>query len=118
MLAVFIGGGLGSLVRVLIVSLFSYSFYEIPLGTLLVNWFGSAGIAIVYTMGKEKLTDNSKRFWMTGFFGGFTTLSIFNWEAFELIQTGHIVSYIAYVLLTLVGSSFIVRIILQKGRFI
>lgn len=115
MIAVFLGGALGSLLRVLCMVLVPGFSSGFPLATLLVNWVGSAGIAWAYLNFQEKTNVFWKLFWMTGFFGGFTTMSIFSVETWELIQSDRLLLALTYILLTFFGSVGIVKWIFIRG---
>lgn len=115
MIAVFLGGAFGSLTRALCMVLIPELSSGFPIGTLLVNWLGSAGIAGAYLYFQEKTTAFWRLFWMTGFFGGFTTMSIFSFETLTLIQTDQWLLAITYILLTLFGSVGIVKWIVDRG---
>ncbi|PJK17383.1 fluoride efflux transporter CrcB [Chryseomicrobium excrementi] len=109
---VMIGGALGAVFRALFATLLPLSLWGLPLATLLANWVGSAAIGYVSLLA---LSPGWKRFWMTGIFGGFTTMSLFSFESLTLIQEGNLLGWILYSFLTLVGSTVIVRWIRLKG---
>lgn len=87
-----------------------------PVATLIANLLGSAAIATLSLIGPERLHSKWQKFWMTGVLGGFTTMSIFNWEALQLIQQEELVIYAVYVGLTLIGSVLMARFVLKRGR--
>lgn len=115
MIAVFLGGVFGSLSRALCMMLIPELSSGFPIGTLLVNWLGSAGIAAAYLHFQEETTAFWRLFWMTGFLGGFTTMSIFSFETLTLFQMNQWLLAIMYIGLTLFGSVGIVKWILYKG---
>lgn len=109
---VMIGGALGAVFRALVATLIPLSLWGLPIATLLANWVGSAAIGYVSLL---TLSPGWKRFWMTGIFGGFTTMSLFSFESFTLIEEGNPIVWILYSCFTLVGSTMIVHWIRLKG---
>lgn len=93
-LAIFFGGGLGSLARYGIsIMLRTYSL-DFPLATICVNIIGSLilGFTIALFWNKAPLSpffhDTLKIAITVGFCGGLTTFSTFSWETFDLIKNG------------------------------
>jgi CrcB protein len=96
-LAVAFGGAAGALCRYIL------GIY-VPLSTLLANIAGSflLGIVTAYST-QNKIKDWIKIGIGTGFCGGFTTMSTFSKETFELLAGGNWLKGILYILTSLVG---------------
>ena len=116
MLVVMLGGAVGTLLRAGLSYSIPFGLFGIPIATLIANLLGSAMIARISLIRSEMIQDNWRKFWMTGVLGGFTTMSIFNWEALQLIQQGEFLVYAVYVGLTLHGSVLVARFVLKRGR--
>ena len=95
---VFVGGGLGALLRYL-ASLTVGG----PLATLTVNLAGCFAIGLI-AAAVPPVAGNVRLFFMTGILGGFTTMSAFSLDALGLWQRGQPVPALAYVAATLLGS--------------
>ena len=93
-LLVFLGGGLGSVLRFLISKNLN-PLTSIPLGTLLVNFSGSLLIGLFLGMGlkQELLSPNTTLLLATGFCGGFTTFSAFSFENQALLKAGDYINF-------------------------
>lgn len=101
-LAIFIGGGLGSLSRYGIsILLRAYSF-NFPFATLLVNIIGSfiLGFTVALFWNKAHLNETAKLAIAVGFCGGLTTFSTFSWETFDLIKNGEFILAVIYALIS------------------
>ncbi len=89
-LAVFIGGGLGSIIRYLFgVFLNRTNPHIFPIHTLSANVVGCFVIGLVFAFfaSRADLSSNLKLFLTVGFCGGFTTFSTFSYETINLLQT-------------------------------
>ncbi len=102
-IAVFIGGGLGALVRyILYLVMPNYSY--LPLATLVANFFGCfiATVVFVYFTIKSGLNPAFKVFLITGFCGGLSTLSALSLELLTFIQSDDYLRAFVYVLSTVI----------------
>jgi len=61
-----------------------------PLGTVVINITGSFLIGLLMTLFTERLDPhpNVRLLLVTGFLGGYTTFSSFEWETLGLVQDG------------------------------
>lgn len=89
-LVVFIGGGLGSVLRYAVglgAASFATSF---PLGTLLANVLATGIMAwgLVYLTGRADVSSWVSLLVITGFCGGFSTFSTFSVDTVRLYQQG------------------------------
>lgn len=102
-LLVFVGGGLGSVVRFGISYLAGQNFKSVfPIATLFSNILSCIILALIVVMLNEKLIlNNSLRiFLLVGFCGGFSTFSTFSFETVELIRSGNTLFAAANVLIS------------------
>lgn len=117
LIAIFIGGGLGSLSRygvtVLSKTLFKTGF---PLGTLLANLFACLLMGVILVYYTEKMEQHSliKPLLLIGFCGGFSTFSTFSFETIDLIKTGNIYYAIANIVLSIALCLGILLILTRK----
>ena len=100
-IAVFVGGGLGALVRY-IMYLVMPNWTYLPLATLVANFFGCfiATIVFVCFAMKSGLNPTCKIFLITGFCGGLSTLSALSLELLHFIQSDDYTRALVYILST------------------
>ena len=102
-IAVFIGGGIGAVLRFLI-GLMYLRFYNfnLPLMTLTVNLIGSfiLGLLVAYFDKASDIPENVKCSMTIGLCGGFTTFSTFAFEVFDIIKRGEYFIAIFYTILS------------------
>ncbi len=104
LLLVFLGGGLGSVVRFSlgkwVNALHSHHF---PWGTLVVNVIACLALGLIVGLADHKqiISPSARLFWTVGFCGGFSTFSTFSNETLVLIQGGFTISVILYITFSL-----------------
>lgn len=117
LLAIAIGGVLGSLARYgLVLVLGERAPGDWPWATLAVNVIGAALIGVLATsvMLRERPTW-VRLFVITGVLGGFTTFSAFALETGELLDSGRVPMALAYVVVTMTVGLVAVRIGARYG---
>lgn len=106
LLAVLIGGALGSAARWLIGIRLNAVFPNMPLGTVAVNLVGGfvIGAAMAFFMKSPQSDPALRVFIITGLCGGFTTFSAFSLEVVTMLQNGRTGWAATTILVHLVGS--------------
>lgn len=92
LLAIFIGGGLGSLARFGVGKFVSANFQtHFPTGTLAANLLSCVvlGLALGAFSGRIQAEPWLRAFVVIGFCGGFSTFSTFSFETQQLLRDGH-----------------------------
>lgn len=90
--SVFVGAGLGALLRWLLGSRLNPLFPALPLGTLAANLLGGLliGLALAWLARHPSVPPEIRLFLITGFLGGLTTFSTFSAEVVTLLSRGEI----------------------------
>ena len=104
-LYVFIGGGVGSLVRYGISVLMQKSFaFVFPMATLISNALSCLVLALVVGVFADKMAENPsmKLLIITGFCGGFSTFSTFSFETIDLLKQGHTALAFANIFISII----------------
>jgi CrcB protein len=102
-LIVFLSGGTGCVARYLVgVAVGRRPF---PYATLVVNLVGSFLIALILELAllRKDIPAQLQLALTTGFMGGFTTYSSFNFESTQLVLDGHTARGVVNVSVTLIG---------------
>ncbi len=105
-IAVFVGGGLGSLLR-FAVSEFSKKYFSLalPYGTLICNLLSAliVGWLMALAVNTLKVSDTMKLLIVTGFCGGFSTFSAFSFETFQMMRNDQLLLAAAHVFISVAG---------------
>ena len=84
---IFVGGGIGSVLRYIIGLPFKMGTVSLPIGTLLANISAAIIIAITFALAnKSNISPRTLFFLTTGLCGGLSTFSTFSFETVQLFQ--------------------------------
>jgi fluoride exporter len=104
LLWVFLGGGVGACLRYGVSVLLAASHTNWPWSTLIVNLLGCTLAGwLAARFGLSDAAHPWRALVMVGLLGGFTTFSAFGLETIMLLQRGHVLSAMSYVLLSVLG---------------
>jgi fluoride exporter len=105
LVAVFVGGCVGGLVRYAVVRGWPVHGYDVPWSTLTVNVGGSFVLAlVVVAVSRRRLHSLTRPLLGAGFCGALTTFSSFVVAVDEMWAHDHVIDAIAYLLVTVVAS--------------
>lgn len=120
-LAVFIGGGIGSVLRYL-TSIFCMRVLNttLPMATFSVNILGSfiIGLTVSYFLHKTGLSQTYKLFITVGFCGGLSTFSTFSIEILIMLKQGNYFYSAIYTILTIIACFTAALIGLKVGKIV
>lgn len=104
LILVFVGGGIGSVLRFIIGKYLNNAETGIPYGTFAANIIGSLLIGIILGLAVKQhtLSENQILFLATGFCGGFTTFSTFAYENHVFLKSGDFTSFALYTIASFV----------------
>ena len=119
-LLVFLGGGLGSVLRYWLSLRLNNFENAIPYGTLLANVLGSLIIGIIfgYSAKSGLLNENHSLLLATGFCGGFTTFSTFAYENHIYLKGGDYFGFLPYIIVTFILAISAVFLGMYVSKFI
>jgi CrcB protein len=100
LLLVFVGGGVGSVLRFLMGKFLNSPQDGIPYGTFAANIIGSLLIGIILGIAakNDTLSSNQTLLLATGFCGGFTTFSTFAYENHIFLKSGDFTTFAIYTI--------------------
>jgi CrcB protein len=119
-IALFFGGGLGTIVRYFISSRSARIFDSgFPVGTTVINLSGSFVIGFLWALMEYlNISPNMRAFVFIGFLGGYTTFSTFMMENLNLFRGNEIKSMLSNILISNVFGLILVFTGFVMGRYL
>ncbi len=115
-LFIFLGGGLGSVLRFYLASWLNQQF---PLGTLLANLGGCFLIGLILGLFQKEIFSNTHYLALAvGFCGGFTTFSSFAAENLKMLQNEQYLTFFGYVVVSVLAGILFVWLGLSVKKLI
>jgi CrcB protein len=117
-LAILIGGGLGTVARFLLDVTFVESSRQFPTVTLLINLSGSLAIGLLAPVAERwtRRVPLIRPFLIVGLLGGWTTYSALAVNTITLLQNGRAATCVLYLLATFGGGTALVLLGNVAGR--
>jgi CrcB protein len=112
LLAIFVGGAIGALLRAGLEQAFPASGHGWPWATFCVNVLGTALLAYFATRLQERLPPSTypRPFLGTGLCGALTTFSTMQIEVIKLVRNDHAVLGVSYLLTSVIAGLVVVQV--------